>query len=363
MRKLASSAGPAMAMLLLLARRGVTSYERLSSAVSLVDKVKTIESDKAVAAKIDNYVIRISYDGSYSCSCPDFQYRKKLCKHLIAVLLKIDPNLSLKLLESTVQQRPAALPTLSSGIKDLDNLVQIPVGIVGVIGPSKIGKTMFVSQLLYKISSDTKKRGLYIDTEGFYTPDAIASSERIFTKRFGESARVEFLQLKTLESLLSFLGLSMSIEAKEKKIDVSVNFVVPAEETPAMKMASFLDISSMTIDSFTMPIKRVFGSGTQNLPARAALINAMFARMEEISTTLEIPVFVTHHVAKSPINPYDPYKPYGGSSLLYNLKHILLILAGEKPEERRIIRYVWPYKPREEVVLKLVKDFGYTEQE
>ena len=117
----------------------------------------------------------------------------------------------------------------------------------------------------------------------------------------------------------------------------------------------------MAIDSFTMPIKRVFGSGTQNLPARAALINALFARLEEISSILEIPIFVTHHVGKSPINPYDPYKPYGGSALLYNLKHILLILHGEKADQRRIIRFAWPYKTKDEVVLRLVENYGYTD--
>jgi len=352
-----------MALLLLLARRGVTSYERLSGAVALVDKVKIKSQKEAILAEVEDYAVKIGADGSYTCTCPDFAYRKKLCKHAIAVLLKVKPETSMKILESIVQQKPRALPTISTGIKELDSFAPIPMGVVGVIGPSKIGKTLFVTQMLYKISADTKKPALFIDTEGFYTPEAISRSEEVFGKRFGRDARVEFIQLKTLESLLSFLGLSMSIEAREKKIDVTVNFVTSAENTPAMRMAQFLDISALAIDSFTMPIKRVFGSGTQNLPARAALINGMFARLEEISSTLEIPIFVTHHVGKSPINPYDPYKPYGGSALLYNLKHILLVLPGKDPEERRIVRYAWPYLPRDEISLYLVKDYGYVGSE
>lgn len=350
-----------IAALMLLARRGLTSYDRISNAMPLIGAVR-IESDKEpLAARVESYVVKISSEGSYACSCPDFQYRGKLCKHILAVLMKTPSDRALKIIEAIVSQKPSQIPTLSWGIKALDELAPLPVGVIGVIGPSKVGKTLFVTQILYKLSSDFKRPGLYIDTEGFYTPEAIASSEQVFGKRFGEGARVEFMRLRTLESLLSFFGLDIAIEAKEKKIDVSVTFSTPADETPAMKIASFLGASAMAIDSFTMPIKRVFGSGTQNLPARAALINALFARLEEISSILEIPIFVTHHVGRSPINPYDPYKPYGGSALLYNLKHILLILHGEKPDQRRIIRFAWPYKTRDEAVLRLVENHGYTD--
>jgi len=359
-RKLSKMQAPIMSGLILLARRGLTSYERISNAIPLIEKVRIESSKDIIVAKEENYVIKISQDGTYVCSCPDFQYKKKLCKHIIATLLRLNSDISFKILEVLIQQKPAVTQTFSTGIKELDALSPIPIGVIGVIGPSKVGKTLFVTQLMYKISADLKKPGLYIDTEGFYTPEAIASSEAIFGKRFGQDSRVEFLQLKTLESLLTFLGLSMSIEAKEKKIDITVNFTCSADETPAMKIASFLNISSIAIDSFTMPIKRMFGSGTQNLPARSALINGMFARLEELSSMLEVPIFITHHVARSPINPYDPYKPYGGSSLLYNLKHILMMLAGENPDERRLIRYVWPFKTKDEITLKLVKDYGYT---
>jgi len=352
-----------VALLLLLARRGITSYERLSGALALVNKVKITSQKEVITANVDEYAVKVGLDGSYSCTCPDFVYRKKICKHIIAVLLKTKPSISMKVLESIVHQKPKAEITISTGIKELDSFAPIPIGVVGIIGPSKIGKTLFTTQMLYKISADTKKPGLYVDTEGFYTPEAISKSEEIFGKRYGKDARVEFIQIKTLESLLNFLGLSISIEAKEKKIDVTVNFVTSAEDTPIMRIAQFLDISALAIDSFTMPIKRVFGSGTQNLPARAALINGMFARLEEISATLDIPIFVTHHVGKSPINPYDPYKPYGGSSLLYNLKHILLVLPGKDSEERRIVRYAWPYLPRDEISLYLVKDYGYVGSE
>jgi len=348
-----------VALLLLLSRKGVTSYERLSSAIPLIDKVRIRTQKDSIVAEVESYIVKLGQDGSYSCTCPDFTYRHRICKHIIATLLKADPTTSTKILESFLHQKPITQKTYSSGIKELDELAPIPAGIIGVIGPSKVGKTMFVSQMLYKISADTKKPALYVDTEGFYTVEAIARSESIFTKRFGQDARSEFIQLRTLESLMSFLGLSITLEAKEKKMEATIMFTSPAEETPALKMAEFLDASAMAIDSFTMPIKRVFGSGTQNLPARAALINGMFARLEEISTILEIPIFITHHVGKSPINPYDPYKPYGGASLMYNLKHILLILPGKDSEERRVIRYVWPYLSREEISLYLERDWGY----
>jgi len=360
---LASESSQVTALLLLLARRGITSYERLSSALALVNKVKITSQKEVITANVENHAVKIGLDGSYSCTCADFIYRKKLCKHIIATLIEAKPSVSIKALEAIVQQKPKVEMTISTGIKELDSFAPIPIGVVGIIGPSKIGKTLLVTQMLYKISNDAKKPALYVDTEGFYTPEAISKSEEIFGKRYGKDARVEFIQIKTLESLLNFLGLSISIEAKEKKVDVTVNFVTSAEDTPIMRIAQFLDISALAIDSFTMPIKRVFGSGTQNLPARAALINGMFARLEEISATLDIPIFVTHHVGKSPINPYDPYKPYGGSALLYNLKHILLVLPGKDAEERRIVRYAWPYLPRDEISLYLVKDYGYVGSE
>jgi hypothetical protein len=69
-----------MALLLLLARRGITSYERLSGAVALVDKVKIKSQKEVILAEVEEYSVKIGADGSYTCTCPDFAYRKKLCR-------------------------------------------------------------------------------------------------------------------------------------------------------------------------------------------------------------------------------------------------------------------------------------------
>jgi RecA/RadA recombinase len=338
-------------------RQGLTTPERVIQAMSIVSssKIEVTKTEKGYVGRLDNHVVRISEDGSVKCSCGD----KKLCKHAIAVLLKLPEDFSTKILENLLKEaKTEAMKYISTGIKNLDELVHIPhSGVIGVFGPPKVGKTLLVTQILYKISGDLKAPALYVDTEGFYTPDAIAKSLAMFSKRFSEG-KVEFMTVRTLESLLKLLGLSLTLEFKEKKLDTLVAFELPPDEVPLMKMIKMLNASALAIDSFTMPIKRVFGSFSQNLPARSAIINAMFARLEEIASAAEIPIFITHHAGKSPVNPYDPYKPYGGLTLLYNLKHILLLLPAEK-NERRIVRYTWPYQARDETTVKLVDGHGY----
>ncbi|MEM3489595.1 MAG: hypothetical protein QXO75_08105, partial [Nitrososphaerota archaeon] len=82
-----------------------------------------------------------------------------------------------------------------------------------------------------------------------------------------------------------------------------------------------------------------------------------------------VPVVVTHHVSMDP-QSYSYGEPFGGDSVLYNMKFVVYVLngAGEekevwKDEARRFMIYRYPGIPKRIMVpARLKKDFGFVSE-
>ncbi len=82
--------------LMIAIRQGITTSERVIQAMSIVStsKIEVSKTEKGYVGRVDNHVVRVIEDGTIKCSCGD----KKLCKHTIAVLLKLPEDFSMKVL-------------------------------------------------------------------------------------------------------------------------------------------------------------------------------------------------------------------------------------------------------------------------
>lgn len=346
---------------------GAVKSTILAEALELIDSV-TVEqaSTEVVTGKAGKRKVKLNLaDGSFTCSCPLTKLNSVLCPHATALVLSLPRDLrskALSALKSAWQQKQPKSRVIFTGLKSFDALTGgLPSSaVIGLFGPSKIGKTLLATQLSFATSHFTGRPALYIDTEGFYTGETLSIANKIFGKRY-EKGEVKVLPARSLDSLLGLFGIAAEVVQREEKYDVMIRYTRQTSEMPLVILAAELQPSIIVVDSLSAPLKRQFGSATQNLPARSAVINSLLGRFDAAVELLDCPGVVILHAGKSPINPYDIYKPYGGATVLYNLKYLLLLLPGDSSDERRVVRYVWPLTTREEVKLKLERDVGYVD--
>lgn len=60
------------------------NIEKIGSALREVDskQIAWLRSDYGISAKCGEWIQELNIDGTWFCSCPDFQYRARICKHL-----------------------------------------------------------------------------------------------------------------------------------------------------------------------------------------------------------------------------------------------------------------------------------------
>jgi RecA/RadA recombinase len=131
------------------------------------------------------------------------------------------------------------------------------------------------------------------------------------------------------------------------------------------------------VDSITKPIKDSIGANTQNLPARAQLMERLFGKLFEIATRHDIAMIVTHHATVNPVTPFgrDFGKIWGGDSTMYNSKYAIefigdcpLKIRNETgwtvPESRRVklIRRPDAQADGELHPIRLKNDWGYVDK-
>jgi len=315
-------------------------------------KVSNIFStNNGVSASVEKYTASLYFDGSFSCSCPDFNFRRKFCKHLVALFNSIDDETRRKFLERKQNDRVFRIPT---SIMSLNKLMGggLPVGtVITIVGEPKAGKTFLSYQLSCEVSSLLRSPVVYIDTEGVFVEHVVDYFENFFS-RFRDK-QVIVNQIRDLNDLAEFLGLELTFTYKQKKLEVMSREI----DSSAVEILKDLDAKMLVLDSLSYLIKtKMSTSSMQDYSPRATVLNLIYGRLDWISAALNIPVIVVQHISMNPQT--KEFKIYGGPSMLYAVKYCLHVKK-VSDEERVITRLIWPGKTEESISLKFKDEFGY----
>ena len=357
-----------------LLKKNLTTPDRLVKGKKIKPKNVEKTDSKIIAVfesegKKRDLVCSIDLEaGTFNCACEDFQYRKILCKHLVSVYLRLPKEIREKFLTAVKEKKDQVFKegTISTGSAKLDEFLGggIPIGAVtNLIGSSKIGKSLFCIQCSSLFSITTGKPVLYIDTEAALISEEV--QKRIlgfFNKRFNGEASIDFVDIRDLTSFADFLGLNIKILPTEtgKRLDAMIQYSTVTEESPIFELIKDVGYGMLVIDSFSALIKRAVPvPPQQNFPARAAIINVLFGRLDEVVSKLRIPCIAVNHISIAPDNPYSKGRLYGGSAMFYNSKLILQILGGKDQNKRRFRLVYMPGRTEEEIEIELKRNYGY----
>jgi len=306
------------------------------------------------------------------CSCPFYVFNNTTCKHL---------NFMINYLEIDKMKKKEDIKFVETGCKTIDDMLGggIPYSIVtALFGEPESGKSLLGHGAGLANIEKTGKNTILIETEGLRDYD-IRLLHYKFMKRYNlDKSTVDSkynirhtlgdIQLLSIQKLLQMFGYMATFEIS-KNGKYSVKF---QNCTPTIKEKELQDTSMIILDSLTKPIKDSVGSETQNLPARAQLVERLFGKMYHIAKLYDIAVIVIHHATINPIMPFgrDLGKPYGGNPILYNSKYALELIdapnkvkteTGWGMECRRVKLLRRPDEPStgELIPVRLRKDYGF----
>lgn len=326
--------------------------------------------------------------GEWICSCEDFHYSKRICKHDCALLFyvkkaKHEHYLSfLKAVGKPEFQRFASIkPTgfISFQMKTLDGMTKggLPLSIVtGYVGDPKIGKTWLAYQTgvacnLPKEKGGLEKPVLYLNVEAdFLKPGVQERFYKFFKERFKTDFVMDFLFPRSIHMLFDLFGLGLNLKKTEKRVVPSVWDDTKPLDSPIAALLRRRKYGLIVVDSMTSPLKReVPVPPNQNISSRAACMNTLWGRFENVVENFGCAMIVTHHCTKNPTTRSFG-SPYGGDSIMYNMKHVLHILNGTKAlfdnygqGARRILRSRWPGLLPTQIPANLAPNMGFVDAE
>jgi len=328
-------------------------------------------SGRSLSASID------LEEGTFFCSCEDYTFRKALCKHVLALLRYLkdnNPEEFDRYMAALDGARKESQLTayVRTDVEALDKVIRgVPKGTVfGVVGEPKVGKTF----LSYQIAVNAVRSGgraLFVNTEtDFPTEEIFGKYKEIYAKRYGmNDVPVDVVNMSNITELCDFFGLKVEFIEKGMKLDTSIH-PVDFFKSPVCALISEVGYNIVVVDSLTAPVKQnIPVPPNQNLPARATVINTLWGRFALVAEKFNIPVVVTHHVSKDP-QAYSYGEPFGGDSVLYNMKFVVYVLNGAGPERdawreeaRRFMVYRYPGIPKRVMVpARLKTDYGFVSE-
>jgi len=320
------------------------------------------------------------------------------------------------------------MTVLSTGSKVLDSLMDggLRAKVISLLfGIPNLGKTWFCYQVACMCTRPEKvggleKKVLYLDTEGFFfDEDTIKRFAGYFKKRWPDCKpeNIEILQISDIFQLGEQFGIQFEILQEDKRVTVLAKFPTerqkklaeakkakaktkdekPKEGKKEKEPKEDADVEStkkdkdwlekaplwqkiktggyglLVIDSVTIPIKSEIPTATQNFPARTSLLQTLLGACFPIARRGDISILITDHITRNPMSPTYKFgmgDPWGGSNVLYYVKHQFALYTGtqelakkygvvESPRIRRVERYRFPGLDRMMVAVKLEKDKGY----
>jgi RecA/RadA recombinase len=291
---------------------------------------------------------------------------------------------------------------LRTGCTNLDDLLFGGINTgrpYGIYGLYNSGKTWLASQLAYMAVQDADKGGLgkdvlYLDTEDFFDEESIQTFKDYFASRWGVSDKlaknIHYTPIKDVYDLGRYFGMEFIILQEEARTVALVKFPKkrpagrsekqsPTKKTaqdenwilrsPIYKTLKEGNYGLVILDSITVPIKSVIPVVTQNLSARASLLQPILSAVKYLARTFNVAFIVTNHgvgAKGSGAMFFGVARPWAESVMLYYVKRWIGILDPLKIHKdkygeraRRIIRYRYPGKDNTMILTKLEKDLGY----
>ena len=324
----------------------------------------------------DEYITCIDLELSRGwCSCPRYVFTNIPCKHILNLYNRLDKD------KMTKKESEAFLDT---GSEVINNLLGggVPYGIVtATFGEPTAGKSWFSYQCGLANIAQTGKKTILIETEGLRDYDIKLILYKLMKRYNLDKKTVDdnFIimhtlgdtQLQSVQKLMQMFGFMVTYEiSKGGKYSVKFQPCGATIKDPLLKQTSMI-----ILDSLTKPIKDSVGSETQNLPARAQVVERLFGKLYHNAMIYNLAILVTHHASINPSMPFgrDLGKPYGGNPILYNSKYAMEFIdapnkvkteTGWGEESRRVMLLRRPDEQttKELIPVRLKKDYGFCDE-
>ena len=393
----------------LLLQDWTTVEERKASAKISIIKLEKDDKTKTIVGKLakgqgENYNPSINWKtGDILCACGTAGRKGMLfCKHLIALFDTLcskkrtekfaDMFLRVAKKRKDYKAYRVTSERLSTGCDLIDKLLDggFPKSIVTfVAGPTKVGKTWLMSQVMF-YNALLGKKVLYIDTERYYIDEKVfPRMAGYFKERFKDlnpdkdpgdvELNVDFLFPKNIKELASYFGLAMNMAKRYGKPTPTIFSNVGRDVAPIYGICKSNKVDLVIIDSLTAAFKKgVISSQMQSLPGRGDMLNAFYAQLEEIADDLGVAIIMSGHASRSFDFKVDELLVgkaekglgvWGGYSLMHNIKYLVqmeYIPTDDKENEiyrgrasRYIIRRLWPALYPRYVIVEHLRDYGF----
>ena len=289
------------------------------------------------------------------CSCPSWVYGvSRECKHIRFLRENINMVKEKNNIEENLQVVFEGLKCQSNTINEMLSTRGLgidggfPIGTTtNVIGQAKQGKT----QLVLDVASFAIQKGMkviYIETEGYRQQDTISTLEKkakylnIDKKTIEDNFifidAMSDLKKQSLFKISNLFGYTIYVSEKDIKTTKEGKVISGGKKTlkfvdskPELTDEKMKGVGVVIVDSLTHPIKETIGHDTENLTARSAYYDKMFARFYQFARYYNIVMIVVQHTTVKPVMPggvKDLGKQYGGDSPQYNAKFAIQIVDG-----------------------------------
>jgi len=327
--------------------------------LAIINQEKT---EHSIMAKIGEHLVEVTDAGEYSCDCEDALYRKRICKHVVKVLL--DPrnrDIAEEFLRAVMGGKKAGkfVKFHSSGLKEIDKIsMGIPEGyLIALFGPPESGKTILAYQIMGNVIKG-KGNLLVLDTERAY-PMYEMWLDKFFDgydihivelgKKLPQGNYVYVYQVEDIVELLSLHGKSARVKVSDKgKVELvpDKGWTISIRDTAIYELCENGNVAGIIYDSVTEPVEE-FGTAQQNLGARNQAYKWVLTTASKLVESRKMFGIAIFHETVNPTNPRDPPKIKGGTGVKYNIKMALYISRDRtshtpKTESRpKHVREVW----------------------
>lgn len=348
----------------------------------------------------------IDIDGNTFCGCIAFKYGKKICVHIIMVLLKImerEQNIETvkPFIKSYIEKNimgkevksmdmPRMIKTRSTGWNTF--IGGIPTQLLtGLCGLPQVNKTVLLQQLMFEtLAKDDSSSAILLDTEGGLILSLLGWKE-IFERVYGikrelvvgavvlsqvrnkkawsvelqpndtNNPAIYCIDARNITNITALHGLPIKLNPSEQgrlgvRLDIEGNEIPQVQDTLIGSICKDKNVKFLGYDSVTAP-SNIFISGQLNFPNRDDAMGLWMIQAQNLSSTFDMPVIGTLHLTQNEANQFDTGKAEGGKSIHHNFKFLIRIDRFRNPrtgnpaqspnliDKRKILRERHPFKP------------------